>query len=360
MKDHTALINTLRKSFSKDRISLNYHGVFDDTFTDKLISLAEQDIEKKTKKRMALLISESFQNIVRHGDVELGGKNNSIFSIRGIGNFLHIFSSNLVDKKSKEFLEQQLENINKLDKDQLKSYYTEVLERGTMSEKGGAGLGLLEMARKSERPIQKDFKTINEDLFAFYMQIDLMVGDKEGNEFEVPPISIKENTVLNELIIEHDIIFLFKGDFSFEVISPMLNIMKQNTVDGTKSSGFKIFHTAVELMQNVSRYGKDVEGRKEGIFSLNKTQNGYYLCTGNYTNGSSDDFMKHVQHLNSLVKADLDEFYKKMLRERLRNEGNHAGVGLIDLKRKNPNPLQVKYISDGNENYVIVGIEISF
>ncbi len=358
MGDQIVLINLLRHCFSKDRISMNYHGDFDDTYTDKLISLVEQDVEKKAKKRMALLISESFQNIVRHADTEAGGNKNSTFGIRGIDEFLHIFSSNIVDKGTKEFLEKKLEEINGLDKDQIKAYYTEALENSTMSAKGGAGLGLIEMARKSERPIQKNFKEVEGNNYSFYMQIDLLLNEKEGAEPASPQLKLEDNTALNELIIEHDIIFLFKGDFSVEVINPMLTIMKQNISDGGKTAGYRIFHTAVELMQNVSRYGKDMGGKKEGIFSLNKTPKGYYLCTGNYMEGKPDQFIEHVKHINSLDQKELDDLYKKVLKESVKNEGNNAGVGLIDLRRKNPNLLEVKSTSDKNGDYVVVGIEI--
>ncbi len=90
------LIGLLRKCFVEDRICMFYRGNFDDTFTDKLISLADYEVEKKAKKRISFLISESFQNIIRHGIDQLSDRNGNLFGIRAVSPFLDIFSSNLI------------------------------------------------------------------------------------------------------------------------------------------------------------------------------------------------------------------------------------------------------------------------
>jgi hypothetical protein len=40
----------LRKCFDADKICIFYRGNFDDIFTDKLVSLADLDVDKKAKK----------------------------------------------------------------------------------------------------------------------------------------------------------------------------------------------------------------------------------------------------------------------------------------------------------------------
>ena len=229
MTEGIKLIALLRKCFSKDRICMYYRGNFNDTFTDKLISLADYDVDKKAKKRMAFLMSESFQNIIRHGNEELSSHTASLFGIRAVDPFFHIFSSNLVTNQDKSFLEEKLSVINKLDKEQLKAHYTKVLEEGTLSKKGGANLGLIEMAKKSQKPIQIEFKKLEDKIFAFNMQIDLIVDDQAGADLLDHPMAIEENTAMYDLMQEHTIIFLYKGDFTDDIITPMLNILEGNT-----------------------------------------------------------------------------------------------------------------------------------
>lgn len=358
MNPNITLIKLLKRCFSQDKFSLNYHGVFNDVFTEQLISLADCDVEKKAKKKVALLISESFQNIVRHGESAFACEESSLFGIRGIDQFLHIFSTNPVTNSTKLFLDQKLDEINKMDKDQIKVLYAESLENGVISAKGGAGLGLIEMARKSERPIQKGFKKLNDDQYSFYMQVDLLVNDKQQHDVEPIPISINDNKEIYELIADHNIVFLYKGDFSASIMNPILSIMRQNTEGTGNALGFKIFHTIVELMQNIVRHGKEIDGKKEGVFTLSRTGKGFYICTGNHLKGDTKEITEFLTDLNSQEKNVLDQTYRSVLKKNVFNEGDSAGVGLIDLRRSLMTKFDFECGVDEKGKYVMIGIEI--
>ena len=59
-----------------------------------------------------------------------------------------------------------------------------------------------------------------------------------------------------------------------------MSIIQANTRFQTKNKEFndyRVFHTAVELIQNISRHGKDVAGSVEGVFCLMKNENGFTL-----------------------------------------------------------------------------------
>ncbi len=358
MSDHFALVKSLCKHLEQDRISLSYHGKFDDTFTDKLISIIEYDLEKKAKKRIALLVSESFQNIVRHGSLDHQSNTISVFNIRAINQFAHIFSYNLVDGKTKEFLEKKIGEINGLNKDEIRTYYTEALEKGTFNSRGGAGLGFIEMARKSERPIQKKFQELNKDVFAFYMQVDMQLIETENQQL-LKPLPITNNCELHKLIADNQVIFLFKGDFGTEIINPMLNIMKENTQGDGKNVGYQIFHAAVELMQNITKHGKEIEGKKEGIFILNKTEKGYRLSTGNYTEGNTDYISGYLAAVNAKSTKEIYSQYKEqMLKNTLDGKENNQ-LGFLDIKKNNTNPLEFTCTRDTHGNFIIISIEIN-
>jgi hypothetical protein len=360
MENQIEVINSLRKSFSRDKMAMIYHGVFDDSFTEQLISLAEGDVEKKAKKRMALLISESFQNVIRHGDSDRKDDDSSLFCIRGIDQFIHIFSSNSVDLKTKLFLENKLNHINTLDKDQLKEVYKNALESGEISEKGGAGLGLIEMARKSEMPIQKRFNLQNENLFDFQMQIDLVVNDGEEISTITAPNSIDENESIHKHILENEVIFLYKGDFNSDIVTSIMNIMKDNAGYSGKPTGFRLFHAGVELMQNIVRYGKEFEGKRDGLFTLNKMGNGYYLCSGNYVTEDTQALELFITEINKKDKAELDQIYRTGLKQSVLNDSSAAGIGLIDLRRTMLTNIDIHTISETEGTYLLIGIEIPF
>ena len=360
MSEHINLINILRKYFFEDRICMFYNGTFDDFFTDKLISLADYDISKKAKRRMAFLMSESFQNIVRHSDEQPGGSLKRLFGIRGIDPYLHIFSSNLVNDKDKSYLEKTLNHINQLDKEKLKEYYTKVLNEGMISEKGGAGLGLIEMAKRSERPVQVDFKPQDNGTYAFNLQVDLPVDQQDADEKPIEPLSIEDNTVLYDLILFKKIIFLFKGDFSDNMITPLLNILEHNIGDKKNSNLFKIYHIAVELIQNISRHGRKINEKNSGAFYIKKIDGGFYLGTGNYIDDDSIQVYEHIEKINSMSKEELDETYRDTLKKSIKTKIKNAGVGLIDMRRTLMCPIELKQVKDEIGTYIMIGLKITF
>ena len=360
MSEHINLIHILRKYFFEDRICMFYNGAFDDFFTDKLISLADYDISKKAKRRMAFLMSESFQNIVRHSDEQPGGSLKRLFGIRGIDPYLHIFSSNLVNSNDKEYLEKTLDHINQLDKEKIKEYYTKVLNEGMISEKGGAGLGLIEMAKRSERPVQVDFKAQDDGIYAFNLQVDLPVDQQEAEEKPIEPLSIVDNTVLYDLILFKKIIFIFKGDFSDNIIPPLLNILENNIGDKKNTDLFKIYHIAVELIQNVSRHGKKINEKNSGAFYIKKLDKGFYVGTGNYIDKDSSHIYEHIENINSLNKAELDEIYRDTLKKSVKTKIKNAGVGLIDMRRTLRHTIELKQSKDKIGNYIMIGVKITF
>ncbi len=66
---------SLYKTFTKEKISLAYFGVFNDDITSMLIDLSETYVSKteylsKLSKKASFLIAESFQNLIRHGIIE--------------------------------------------------------------------------------------------------------------------------------------------------------------------------------------------------------------------------------------------------------------------------------------------------
>ncbi len=164
--------------------------MFSDSFSEHIVALAEHDNHKTVKKRLSFLMIEVFQNIVRHGGQE--EKSNDFFGVRSIEDSLNIFSSNRINKKAHEFLSSKLKELNKLNADQLKTLYKEILQSGQFSNKGGAGLGLIDMARKSGNPIQHNFEPLENDDFQFNYQLDL--SSERGVELtKYQKINIEDN-----------------------------------------------------------------------------------------------------------------------------------------------------------------------
>ena len=61
----------------------------------------------------------------------------------------------------------------------MKRYYKEVLNETEISKKGGAGLGLIEMARKSGNKLAFDFTEVNSVYSFFYLHLEISRSKEE-------------------------------------------------------------------------------------------------------------------------------------------------------------------------------------
>ena len=301
---------------------------------------------------------EVFQNIVRHGeDVE---ESKDCFGVRCIADGLHIYSSNYINEKAYTFLNSKLKEINKLSSEELKSLYMEILESTELSEKGGAGLGLIDMARKSGNSIQHNFKELKESAYQFNYQLD--ISAEKG-----VPLKQDKNIDIHENIniysnIDKNILFYFKGDFSKDNIHSLLSILKANTQNDSKNdelNSFSIFHTGVELIQNISRHGRSVNDFIEGVFSLSQEKSGYYISTGNYLNDEKiSNVEEYLLGLNQYTIDELKQVYLQTLKKNALNDDINAGVGLIDVRRYNQSVIDYEIHKYKDGSYLSMGVFI--
>ena len=72
---------------------------------------------------------------------------------------LYFLSQNLIKNPDLLITLQKILWVNELDIEDMKAEYSSQLKGNTLSDLGGAGLGILEMARKSNQPIQFNVET---------------------------------------------------------------------------------------------------------------------------------------------------------------------------------------------------------
>lgn len=328
-----------------DSLSFLYHGFFSDEFTDKIISLSESNIEKlhevkNTRNKISFLIAESFQNIIRHGESfenpRYSFSRPGIFIFRIVDNCYVISSANLIRTENIKLVESKLTKINSLNEAEIKLLYSEVMGNEKISDKGGAGLGLIEMARKTGNKIDFEFEKVNEDFSFFYLQLFL----KSKAEPEVKPknFPITVTKDFHEIMGQNNTYLTYKGDFSQENIVTLLKIIERNLqINPFEHQSLKslLFLVLTEIFQNISKHCVIKSNRKEGIFLLGKYFNKYVLSSGNFIfNNKIEDLEEKIKTLNNLTKEELNAFYFQKLRSgEVDMEGN-AGIGFVEIAKE--------------------------
>ncbi len=161
------------------KLMLVYEGEFTQEITKSVLAMAERNMESlgeqpKVQRKVFNVMMECLQNISRHAekfDEETYGKNNAIFMIGKSQDAYIITSGNALLREDIPKISSRLDHVNSLDKDGLKKHYREAIKAAKIDPvKGGAGLGFIDMARKSGHKLGYDFEVMNEHLAFFSLK----------------------------------------------------------------------------------------------------------------------------------------------------------------------------------------------
>ena len=174
-------IYDLHRTMMSQKLILVYQGDFTQETTKSILAMAERNIDSSgedasIKRKVFNVMVESLQNIVKHSDELVDGETHShaaIFLIGRENNRYTIMAGNPIRKSNVAALDQKLHHINSLDKDGLKELYKEIIKNTTISEKGGAGLGFVDMARKSGGKIEFEFPEMSGEYCFFCLKVNV-------------------------------------------------------------------------------------------------------------------------------------------------------------------------------------------
>jgi hypothetical protein len=159
-------------------INLVYMGKFNHNIVKMFSSMAEEDmkngaVDPGTKKRVYHTLVEILQNMNKHSDeiADAGHVGRGLFMIGKKGNNYFIITSNRIKNSNIKSLKDSIEIINKSSLEELNDLYANQLRYGQISEKGGAGLGLLDIARKTNKSLHFNFLPINKFYSYFILKV---------------------------------------------------------------------------------------------------------------------------------------------------------------------------------------------
>ncbi|KPK88197.1 MAG: hypothetical protein AMS27_00115 [Bacteroides sp. SM23_62_1] len=168
----------LYQSMKTNEIKLVYEGKITHQITKAFISLAEAQMEENEEaasvQRVVFhVLVECLQNISRHADVYESGNylysGKGIFLVSNTAEAFQITTGNAVLKEKILVLTEMLDNINEMDDSHLKDLYMKQMRDGTLSEKGGAGLGLIDIRRKTGNKLEYHFLPLTDKLSFFLL-----------------------------------------------------------------------------------------------------------------------------------------------------------------------------------------------
>ena len=121
------------------------------------------------------ILVECLQNLYHHSYFKqnVSDETSVILMIAKKKDGYSIVTGNYILKNSVIKLKDRLEEINEMSKEEMKEYYKAVLNNGTFSEKGGGGLGIIDIARKSSEKLEYGFIPIDQNNSFFSLNVTI-------------------------------------------------------------------------------------------------------------------------------------------------------------------------------------------
>jgi hypothetical protein len=149
-----------------------------DTVEEKMVAVNEQS---RLRKKVYNVLVESLQNLYHHVDKvpddfeDQTAEKFGILAVKKVTNGYEIITGNFVHSENVEMLEEKIKRINRSSSEEIKELYKFILNHQRISAKGGGGLGLVDIARKTGNNLEYLFKKYNDKYSFFYL--DILVDD---------------------------------------------------------------------------------------------------------------------------------------------------------------------------------------
>jgi len=134
------------------------------------------------RKKVYNVLVESLQNLYHHvdktpSDFSEQGDKYGIFRMSRVENGYNIITGNFILSDNIEALTERIRKINESSREEIKELYKVILNRQKISAKGGGGLGLVDIARKTGNKLEYSFAKYNDEYSVFYLNI--LINEKK-------------------------------------------------------------------------------------------------------------------------------------------------------------------------------------
>lgn len=174
---------TLKELLDKEGVIFSFSG----TISQNILSSIAETIEKELHatgisfsviQNIFAVFTEQMQNIMSYSNERISMGNNAFESPgicvvgydNSIGNY-YVCSANIMSPDGESGLSAKLDKIIAMNKTELKGYYKELRRSGKQRHGRGAGLGFLEMAKKSSLPLQYTITNLDDSRSFFEIKV---------------------------------------------------------------------------------------------------------------------------------------------------------------------------------------------
>ena len=348
------LTRRIRDKMMKERLMFVYRGVVTNDNSVPLLMLLEKEMKNAEfgfvgRKRLFMFVLESLQNVSRHSNrSEHASMSLVIYSKTGSG--YTVTTGNVLSTSSINDLKVKLDEINNLETKEIRNVYRQMLSTAEFSNKGGAGLGLIEMAKKTGNKLDYDFVTLDNEYSYFILSKTVDSGGVGmhygGNE---QPFHGKAVSQLERLMAENNVYLIWSGHISTDVGKEVLSFTETKLAEEDVESNLRkrVFSILVEILENVAKYSPGREPEEQfgmPVAMIRMVNKVYSLTTGNLILNTKVEHLKDkLDTINKYDKVGLKELFRKSLSGQTISSESTGNMGLIDMARKSGSKLVYEF-----------------
>lgn len=168
---------------NEGEVILTYKGdITADLITD-VLEIFESKIDQsnensKTRKKLYNVLVECLQNLYHHSEeidknIENADGKFAVFVLSKQNDSYKISTGNFVKKDKIEVLANKIDKINALSEEEVKSLYKVILNNQDFTDKGGGGLGMIDMVRKTGSKLEYKFYDYANEISFFNLNINI-------------------------------------------------------------------------------------------------------------------------------------------------------------------------------------------
>jgi transcriptional regulator of heat shock response len=143
---------------------------------DRVLSVIETKLEGENKnivKKILFLSVETLQNIIHHSDKNTKGETLSYFELIKENDYYSIKTGNLITNENTQTLSDRLHCILSLCEEKIKESISNRMSDCEFSDKGGAGIGLLSIHKKTHLGLNFEIEYFEGDYNFIHFEIKI-------------------------------------------------------------------------------------------------------------------------------------------------------------------------------------------
>lgn len=175
-------VETYLKNQPESNVILYYKGNIDSDVINDLLDKAESQLaevneQSRLRKKVYNVLVESLQNLYHHVDKvpddfeDQTSEKFGILTVEKVAGGYRIITGNFVFSSNVEKLKEKITKINSSTHEEIKELYKFILNHQRISAKGGGGLGLVDIARKTGNKLEYTFIHYNDKYSFFWLDI---------------------------------------------------------------------------------------------------------------------------------------------------------------------------------------------